>query len=141
MIVILQEHFCLLTDTRLEDSLHKVYIVTQLFSLPNLLIDRLDVFFDAASIQNEIGFLDIVINIMLIKHNEDEIESRKEAAHYPCVSLEVILRIPLLHFDRVGGRDYGSPRVDLAYYASLGYAQCLLFHSLMNTRTIFRPDQ
>jgi hypothetical protein len=122
VVVILQEHFCLLTDTWLEDSLHEINIVTQLFSWPNLLVDRLDILLDAASIQDEISFLDVVINIMLIKHYEDEIESRKETAQYTCVGLEVILRVPLLHFDRVGGSDYGSPRVDLAYYTSLGYA-------------------
>ena len=122
MVVILQEHFCLLTDTGFEDSLHEINIVTQIFSGPNLLIDGLDVLFDAASIKNKISFLDVVLNIILIKHNEDEIESRKQAAHYPCVGLEVILRVPLLHFDRVGGRDDGGPRVDLAYYASLSYA-------------------
>ena len=122
MIVILQEHFCLLTDAGLEYSLHEINIVTQLFSGPNLLIDGLDVLFDAASIQNEISFLDVILNIMLIKHYEDEIKSRKQTAHYPCVGLEVILRVPLLHFDGVGGSNYGSPRVDLAYYATLGYA-------------------
>lgn len=82
--------------------------------------------------EDMIRLLPVSIWVLLVQEYEDEVEPGQQARNDARVLANVAVWVPLLRLERVRGCDDGCPRVDPADNASLGHANRLLLHRLMD---------
>lgn len=70
---------------------------------------------------------------MLIKHDEDEVESAQETRDNAGICLQIVVWVPFLELARVSCCYNGRSCVNFAHHTAFGNAESLLLHGLMDT--------
>jgi hypothetical protein len=77
---------------------------------------------DTASIKDKASFLNVILYVVLIEHNEDKVKSAQETRDYTSIGLEIVLRVPLLELAWISRGDYGGSGVNFTNDTAFCYA-------------------